>query len=93
MRSAHRTPAAFPGDAGLVGVRLGDGGAVDGPWRAHPLPGAQAGRFIRLATGDLDGDGDVDLAAGSLAMQPVPDGGRLAGWIENGLPFVVWERE
>lgn len=58
---------------------------------ARRLPAANKGRFLRLTAGDFDGDGDVDLAAGSLAMQAIPDQGRMAGWLQNGLPFVVWE--
>jgi len=55
------------------------------------LPGAKAGRFLRLTAGDFDRDGDTDLAAATLAMEAVPDGGRMARWLKNGLPFVVWE--
>lgn len=62
-------------------------------WQPQRLPADAAGRWLRLAAGDPDGDGDTDLVAGSLTMEPVPDRGRLATWIENGLPFVVWENQ
>lgn len=55
------------------------------------LPAADKGRFIRLTFGDYDLDGDIDLAAASLAMEAVPDNGRMKKWLQNGLPFVVWE--
>ena len=60
-------------------------------WPLRPLAGADRGRFIRLAAGDIDGDGKSDLVASTLAMEPVPDRGRLASWIEQGIPFVVWK--
>lgn len=63
----------------------------DGTFSATRLPGADSGRFIRLTAGDFDLDGDTDLAAATLAMEAVPDGGRMARWLNNGLPFVVWE--
>ena len=62
-----------------------------GTFAARPLPAAGAHRYLTLAAGDYDGDGDTDLAAGCLAMEPVPDDGRLAGWVANGLPAVIWE--
>ena len=58
----------------------------------RPLPGGEFGRFIRLAAGEIDGDDWVELVASTLAMEPVPDGGRLAHWVKQGLPFVVWGR-
>lgn len=63
----------------------------DGKFSVKRLPGAEAGRFLRLTAGDFDRDGDTDLAAATLAMEAVPDGGRMARWLKNGLPFVVWE--
>ena len=60
-------------------------------WKTYTLPAADRGRWVCLAAGDIDGDGDTDLVAGSLSMEPVPDEGRLAGWVRNGLPFIVWE--
>ena len=64
----------------------------DGRWPARVLPGSERGRFIRLAAGDIDGDGRPELVGSTLAMEPVPDDGRLASWVAQGLPFVVWGR-
>ena len=61
----------------------------EGRWVAEALPAA--GRWIRLAAGDVDNDGDVDLVAGSLAMETYPDGGQLNEWVGGGLPFVCWK--
>ncbi|MEL7163428.1 MAG: VCBS repeat-containing protein, partial [Bacteroidota bacterium] len=64
-----------------------------GTFTAHPLADADRGRWLTLHSGDLDGDGDLDLVAGNLALEPVPDGGRLARWIKEGLPFLVWKNQ
>lgn len=58
---------------------------------AHPLPAAGANRYLVLDAADHDGDGDVDLMAGCLALEAVPDGGRMERWVKNGLGVVVWE--
>ncbi|WP_173021346.1 VCBS repeat-containing protein [Lewinella sp. W8] len=60
-------------------------------WTAQALPAAGTGRWIRLAAGDPDRDGDLDLLAGSLAMETVPDRGEVDRWVKQGLPFIFWE--
>ena len=62
-----------------------------GRWRPEILPAAASGRWLRLAAGDVDGDGDTDLLAGSLAMATNPANGTLASWVASGLPFVCWK--
>jgi len=66
-------------------------GAGNGAFTLHPLPATDRGRYLTLSAGDLEGDGDLDLVAGTLALQAVPDGGRMERWLKEGLPFVVWE--
>ncbi|SEQ95798.1 Repeat domain-containing protein [Neolewinella agarilytica] len=68
-------------------------GAADGSFRQYRLPAGDRGRWIVMDAADYDGDGDTDLVAGSLAMEAVPDRGRMANWIKQGLPVVVWENK
>ncbi len=62
-------------------------------WVPALLPASGSGRWIRLAAGDVDGDGDLDLAASSLAMEPDVDGDQLRKWVAKGLPFVLWKNK
>ncbi len=57
--------------------------------RAHTFPQATAGRWIVMDHGDLDGDGDEDLALGALAFEVIPDGGEIDRWVQNGIPFLL----
>ncbi len=41
----------------------------DGQFTSQPLPGHGQGRWCRIASGDIDGDGDPDLLLGSLNYQ------------------------
>ncbi len=47
------------------------------------------GRWILLDEADYDGDGDLDLALGSLVMEVVPNIGIEKQWIKDGIPFVI----
>jgi len=60
-------------------------------YTAYSFPEVELGRWIRLAAGDLDRDGDTDLPLGSLAFEVVPPMGLLQEWVRNGIPFVVLE--
>lgn len=64
-----------------------------GKFSPHALPSSKMGRWIRLSSGDLDQDGDLDLLTASLAFETVPDNGEVAGWVKNGLPFIWWENQ
>jgi len=61
---------------------------------AHTLAESADGRWITLDAGDLDGDGDIDLALGSFVRgpttQPVP-AGLEARWRTNGAAVLLLE--
>lgn len=66
---------------------------AEGGFASNPLPVAGAYRYLTLDAADYDNDGDTDLVAGCLAMEPTPDNGRLGKWLQQGMPAVVWENE
>ena len=52
------------------------------PWRRHDIgPGVHAG----VATGDIDGDGDLDVARSNVWFENVD--GKGIGWREHAVPF------
>jgi hypothetical protein len=60
----------------------------------HALPEASAGRWLAMDAGDLDGDGDIDLALGSFTMGPttIPVPARLREhWRTNGAAVLLLE--
>ncbi len=61
---------------------------------AHTLPEAAAGRWMTMDAGDLDGDGDIDLALGSFVRgpttQPVPAAVE-SRWRTNGAAVLLLE--
>jgi hypothetical protein len=61
--------------------------------KAYHLPQSSLGRWIVMDSGDIDRDGDIDLAIGSLAFEVIPDNGELAGWVNNALPFLLLENK
>lgn len=64
-----------------------------GHFTAYSIPEVQDGRWIRLAAGDIDQDGDTDLAIGSLAFEVVPPTGLVQQWVNKGIPFLVLENQ
>ena len=56
----HRPTAARPGQGARPSA---------GCCRRNPLPGHEQGRWCRIASGDIDGDGDPDLLLGALNYQ------------------------
>jgi hypothetical protein len=58
---------------------------------AHTFPEVNLGRWIVMDVGDLEGDGDLDIALGSLTFEVTPDRGEIDRWLKNKLPFLVLE--
>jgi hypothetical protein len=46
-----------------------------------------------MDAGDIDKDGDIDLALGSLTFEVVSKsrGNLINQWIENGIPYILLE--
>ncbi|HMQ48506.1 MAG TPA: VCBS repeat-containing protein [Saprospiraceae bacterium] len=65
----------------------------DGEFSPKTFPQAAMGRWITMDASDVDQDGDTDIVLGSLAFEVVPDGGELAKWVENGIPFVLLDNQ
>ncbi len=64
-----------------------------GNWefKASTLPQTREGRWIVMDAGDLDSDGDLDIALGSLSFETYPDPLRMATWLEQGMPYMFLE--
>lgn len=60
-------------------------------FEAYSFAEVDQGRWLVMDSGDLDQDGDIDLALGSLVFEVVPEMGLVDQWTEQGLPFVVLE--
>lgn len=78
-----------PDDSFLLLENLGD--FKFQPWS---LPEARHGRWLRMDAGDLDGDGDIDLALGSFLPGPetipIPDALRTL-WQTNRISVLLLE--
>jgi hypothetical protein len=61
-----------------------------GQFECRRLQEQSRGRWIVMDAGDLDGDGDTDLALGSMAFEVVPAHPVLDQWVSEGISFMVW---
>jgi hypothetical protein len=63
-------------------------------FEAYSSRDADAGRWMTMDVGDLDGDGDLDVALGSFAVGPttipIPAAAR-ENWKTNGAAVLVLE--
>ncbi len=57
--------------------------------KARTFPSSTKGRWLVMDAADFDADGDLDLVLGSMAFEVLPDGGEVARWVKDGIPFVV----
>ncbi len=62
-------------------------------FEAHALPRMPLGRWIVMTEGDADGEGDLDLALGSLTFEVIPKMGLIEKWVQQGIPYVVLENQ
>lgn len=60
-------------------------------FQAYTFDEATQGRWIVMDAGDIDQDGDVDIALGSLSFEVIPDRGQLQRWVEQGIPLILLE--
>lgn len=62
-----------------------------GKFDARRIPLSEFGRWIVMDVGDLDQDGDQDIALGSLTMEVPHQPEYVQNWIRKGLPFLILE--
>ncbi len=57
---------------------------------AHRLPEADRGRWLTMDAGDMDGDGDIDLALGAynIPQGQIPAATQQA-WAQNPTPILI----
>jgi hypothetical protein len=58
---------------------------------SYTFPEVGLGRWMVMDVGDLEGDGDLDIALGPLTFEVAPDRGEVQRWVAGKLPFVVLE--
>ena len=58
---------------------------------AFTFPEVSLGRWLVMDVGDIDQDGDQDIALGSLTFEVIGGGNYVDTWIANGIPFAILE--
>jgi hypothetical protein len=59
---------------------------------AHTLPASRSGRWLTMDAGDIDRDGDIDIALGSYNHGPAPRGippQMIEQWKNNPTPVLI----
>ena len=62
---------------------------ADGNFVSQSFSEQLQGRWIVMDAGDLDGDGDLDIALGSMTFETIPQSPLLAHWVNAGIPFII----
>ena len=63
-------------------------------FRASTFAQCIAGRWMTMAAGDVDRDGDIDLVLGSMTGMPDPVPGALKNyWEKQGPPVLILKNE
>ena len=65
----------------------------DGDFKAKTFADQTKGRWIVMDTGDYDGDGDKDIALGSLTLEAPGHLDLVERWVNEKIPFVVLENQ
>ena len=63
----------------------------DFQFSASTFPEVSLGRWMVMDVGDIDQDGDQDIALGSLTFEVIGGGNYVDTWIANGIPFAILE--
>lgn len=59
----------------------------------YTFPEVASGRWLVMDVGDVDSDGDMDIALGSLVFEAPGYDQYVEAWIQNGIPFVILENQ
>jgi len=64
-----------------------------GQYTPHTSDASALGRWIVMDVGDIENDGDLDIALGALTFEVIPDRGEVRRWVEGGLPALILENK
>ncbi|MEL6867235.1 MAG: VCBS repeat-containing protein, partial [Bacteroidota bacterium] len=70
-------------------VFLDNQGALE--FKTYSFPTVNKGRWIVMDAEDADGDGDLDIALGSLAFEAPGHNALVNQWASEGIPFLILE--
>jgi hypothetical protein len=64
-----------------------------GQYLPHALESNPLGRWMVMDVGDLENDGDLDIALGALTFEVIPDRGEVRRWLQGALPALILENK